>query len=247
MNSMQVLKASSHTSMPSNHTTQLMIDAEDERSIMFDRDDPNALIPSEQDPLPSCGANHHSPQHVCIKHTPADMLLKHESQPGLSIRGQIDTGATASCSNSKHLFHNCREHNNKFRSPVQPCAAIDRKQNDNIDQNSGVVPEGEGHPLIPALNENGCIPARAFCFPHLTSTLTGDNCVMGSTEKDHNQFEAQCLLKFFSTSSFSITCCHKLKKSKDTHLEWRACQQQMLHSSPHCHGPKQTTPTCKRR
>ena len=76
MNSMQVLKASSHTSMPSNHTTQLMIDAEDERSIMFDRDDPNASIPSELDALPSCGAEHRSPQHVCIKCTPADMLSK---------------------------------------------------------------------------------------------------------------------------------------------------------------------------
>ena len=159
--------------------------------------------------LPPCEDGNRSPRHVCIKCIPADMASTHETQPTSSIRGQIDTGATVSCSNAKHLFHNHRECNHKFKSPVRLCAAADRKRGDIVDPNSSVIPEGKGLLLIPALNRNGCIPVRAFYSPHLTSTPIGDDCVMGSTKREHDQFESQCLLKCLSTASFTMVCHHK--------------------------------------
>jgi len=183
---------------------------------MFDRDNPKGTTTHEIKTYESIGINDKPYQHMNVKYIPTDMLTKHKEQPGASIRGQIDTGATVSCSNAKHLFHNYREYNAKFKSPVRLCAAIDRKHND---RNSSIVPEGEGYLLIPAMNIDGYIPVRAFYSPHLTSTLIGDNCIMGTSKKDHQQFATQSLVKYLSHSTFSIICHHKLKKSKDIQID----------------------------
>ena len=42
---------------------------------------------------------------------------------------------------------------------------------------------------------------------------------MGTSKKDHQQFATQSLVKHSSTSTFSVQCHHKLKKSKDTQID----------------------------
>ena len=69
--------------------------------------------------------------------------------------------------------------------------------------------------LIPAMNADGYIPVRAVYSPHLTSTLIGENCLMGPTRADQDKYEYQGIQKFLSQSTFLITCTHKYQSSHD--------------------------------
>ena len=73
--------------------------------------------------------------------------------------------------------------------------------------------------LVPAANSTGCMPICGHCSTHLTSTLMGDNCIMGATKAAQNKCNMQSLAKCFSTSSFSVRCHHKIEKSKDIQVD----------------------------
>ena len=75
-------------------------------------------------------------------------MIPQADQPGSSIRGQTDRGATVSCSNAKTLFHNCEECDDKIKSPVGPCTVTNHE---NDDVNSVIAPKGEGHLPVPAV------------------------------------------------------------------------------------------------
>ena len=105
--------------------------------------------------------------------------------------------------------------------------------------------KGKGCPLVPAVADRGCILVQALHSPHLTSTLMGDNCIMGATKAAQNKCNMQSLAKCFSTSSFSVRCHHKIEKSKDIQCGWRTNQQQMLHTSISDHGFGQAPSTCQ--
>ena len=182
---------------------------------MFDRDNPHAVHEPTNDANAHFGQQERLACHADVKHSPTNLVTSDE-QPGSSVRGQIDTGATASCSDAKHSFHKHQECNGKFKSPVQLCAAVDQKNNDG---DSSITPEGEGHLLVPAINCRGCTPVRAHHSPHLTSTPTEDNCIMGATKSEQDQFKTQSLVKHFSASSFSMRCHHRQKTSKNIQVD----------------------------
>ena len=100
------------------------MDEDDEQSSMFDRDDPSS--PTTDQSTAMLGKRKHLTRHANIKHLPIDCVVPQSEQPGTSARGQIDTGVTVSCSNVKHLFHNCEECNDKCEFPIRPCAAVDK-------------------------------------------------------------------------------------------------------------------------
>ena len=150
--------ALSHTSTSANHTAQLVINKEDKQSTMFDRDNPHTTHEPTNSTNVHFGQQERLAHHASVKCTTSKWVTSHDEQPGSSTWVHIDTGATVSCSNAKHSFHNCREHNGKFKSPVQLCAATDQKNNDG---NSSTTPEGEGHSLVSAVNCRGHTPTRA--------------------------------------------------------------------------------------
>ena len=86
---------------------------------------------------------------------------------------------------------------------------------DSIDEQgeTGVIPEGDGYLLIPAANDTGYIPIKAVYSPHLTSTLIGENCIMGETKRERNQYTTQTITKHLNESTFSITCVHQRTKA----------------------------------
>ena len=81
---------------------------------------------------------------------------------------------------------------------------------DSIDEQgeTGVIPEGDGYLLIPAANNTGYIPIKAVYSPHLTSTLIGENCIMGETKRERDQYTTQTITKHLNESTFTITCVH---------------------------------------
>ena len=129
----------------------------------------------------------------------------------------MDTRATVLWSNAKLLFHNHRESTKSCQSPVRLCAAINEKKGD---KNASVAPEGKGHLLVPACNHDGFTPVEeAHCSPHLTCTPIGDNCVMGLTKRDHDQFATQNHVKCLLESTFSRHCHDKINRSEDTQVD----------------------------
>ena len=117
---------------------------------------------------------------------------------GSSIQGQIDTRATVSCSDAKHLFHICMECTKSCKSPARLCATIHEK---NGDPNESIIPEGEGFLPVPAC------PIKAQHSPHSTSTPIGDDCIMGQENKrEHDQFKTQSSTKHPLASVFSVHC-----------------------------------------
>ena len=164
----------------------------EDQSIVFDTDDPTRTISHGN-------ADILAPSHT-TKRIPISALSSRYTDDR-ELRGQIDTGAGISCSNALHLFHNYRQYNESFKSNIQLSAAI-RKGNSDV--NASVIPEGEGYLLIPAINTNGYIAVRAVYSPHLTSTLIGENCLMGSTKAQQDEYEYQGIQKFFDLNLFLL-------------------------------------------
>ena len=78
-----------------------------------------------------------------------------------------------------------------FTSPMRLCLAIDR--------NIGNV----NHSVALAINGDGHIPAKAHCSLCLTSTLIGDDCIMGQIKKEQSQFKTDSdhLLELLETKN----------------------------------------------
>ena len=115
-----------------------------------------------------------------------------------------------SCSNKLHIFQNYKPYSENFQCSVQLNAAI--KQGDN-DSNASIVPEDEGYLLIPASNSDGYIQVKAFYSPPLTSTLIGENSIMGETKNKRSQFKSQVI--HLNDSNFTLTCEHQHTQYKD--------------------------------
>ena len=77
------------------------------------------------------------------------------------------------------------------------------KQNHNID-NASIIPEGKGYILIPAANDMGYVPIKAYHSPHLTFTLIGENCIMGETKREWERFKLQVIHKHLHQSTFTL-------------------------------------------
>ena len=61
-------------------------------------------------------------------------------------------------------------------------SSSNNNNNINNDNNASIIPKGEGYLLTPAANKVGYVPVKAYFSPHLTSTLIGENCIMGNTK-----------------------------------------------------------------
>ena len=131
-------------------------------------------------------------------------------------RGQIDTGARVSCSNKRDLFHSYRPYSKSFKCPIRLNAAI--KQS-NYDNNASIIPEGEGYLLIPAASTVGYVPVKAYFSPHLTSTLIGENCIMGHTKQERKRFSSQVIHKYLQQSHFTLVCKHTCTSNQDITID----------------------------
>ena len=60
------------------------------------------------------------------------------------------------------------------------------------------------------------VQPQAVHSPHLTLTLIKENCLMGSTKAKQDEHECQGIQKFFSQSTFLVTCTHERLSSQDT-------------------------------
>ena len=122
INSISALPSSLHTLLAANQTMQLIADKDDKQSLMFDRNNPSSPTASDVDSTAVLGERKHSTRCANIKHLPIKRVVPQLDQPGSSVRGQMDTRATVSCSNAKHLFHNCEECSKKDECPIRLCA-----------------------------------------------------------------------------------------------------------------------------
>ena len=89
-----------------------------------------------------------------------------------NIRGQIDTGTKASCTNMLFLLHDYRAYTSRQPSRIRLTAAIDNGND------SAIIPEGEGYLFVPANNKQGHIRVKTYYSPSLTSTLISENSIM---------------------------------------------------------------------
>lgn len=183
------------TYIPTDTIPIYKIDMEDtkDQSNIFDANDPS--------PTTFLAKN------ACTRTIPISSL-REECIDNCNICGQLDAAAHITCSNTIHLFHNYKPYTETFRSPLQLTVAIKKS---NSDINSSIIPEGEGYFLIPASNIVGCVPVKAYYSPYLQFTLIGENYLLGSTKRQHKQFSSQTIYKYFTQSTFSIKCTHKMR------------------------------------
>ena len=94
-------------------------------------------------------------------------------------------------------------------------AAIQRGDED---ANASITPEGKGEIQTTAVNTSRHVAAQAVCSPHLTLTLIGEICLMGSTKAKQDEHKCQGIQKFFSQSTLLVTCAHEQLASQDTQV-----------------------------
>ena len=109
-----------------------------------------------------------------------------------------------------------RPYSETFKCPIRLNAAMKQSNNDN---NASIIPEGEGYLLIPAANDVGYVPVKAYFSPHLTSTLIGENCSMGNTKRERKRFRSQVIHKQLQQSNFTLICKHSRTSTQDITID----------------------------
>ena len=114
-------------------------------------------------------------------------------------RGQLDTGAKVSCTNSKYILHQYHPFTAQRKSPIRLTAAIDG-------ETLYIVPEGHGKIKVPAPNNKGFILVDCYYSPRLSSTLVSENSFY---QERISNYSGQSITKYFDNNSMTLTCYHK--------------------------------------
>ena len=98
---------------------------------------------------------------------------------------------------------------------------------------------------MPAVNKSRCTEAQAVCSPHLTLTLIGENCLMGSAKAKQDECKCRGIQKFFTQSTFLITCTHEQLSCQDmqaggTLVNEKCCTDPLVASDLDPSHPKAT-------
>ena len=182
-----------------------VINSPGQKDLYEEEDDP-AVVP-EHFPDLDIGAIH--------KREPDNGDDREQEELDIEVfRAQIDTGASVSVTNLKHMLHHYRPYNRDRKSPIKLSGAVDCSD--------AVVPEGKGLLRIQVNPYGGYIHVPTYYSPKLTSTLVSENDILKSSiDRRHmKDYQGQSLHKLFDdetkrTGTMLLISKHKRNKQKN--------------------------------
>ena len=139
-----------------------------------------------------------------------------------SLRGNIDTGTTVSCTNRHDALWNYRPYTKLHPSPIRLKAALGKC----------VFPTGHGY--LRCRTSNGHTDVHTYFSPELTGTLISPTSILKSCRGSSQFFSGQTIHRWFSdedrdllTGNMSVVCHHKLTKSKNIVMHGRLIAGQL--------------------
>ena len=124
------------------------------------------------------------------------------------VRAQLDTGASASCTNLLHMLHDYRAFSPKYPCPVRLLPAT---------EGSDAVPLGLGFLHVPCDNGVGFLPIPTYYHPSLRATVIDERDIIrgaGFNPKGH-EFTTHSIIKHLDTETLSVVCTHHLRSTQD--------------------------------